>query len=95
MAAIPTWVPITAGTIFTAKALAFGTLTTAIVQVGTTGAIIIRAIMAEGAMVEEVMAALVTVVRVMEAAGINSCRKHLPGYSEGGLTLTNTGNCQI
>jgi hypothetical protein len=66
MAVILTGVPITAGTIFTAKVLAFTTLTTTIIQVGITGAIIIRAIMAEGTMVEEAMVAVV----VMAAVGI-------------------------
>ena len=78
MAAIPTGEPIMVGTIFTAKVLAFTTLTTTIIQ-GITGAIIIRgimaeAIMAEGVTVEEVMAAAgaTEAVVVMAAAGIHS-----------------------
>jgi hypothetical protein len=72
MAAILTWVPITAGTIFTAKVLALTTLTTTIIQVGIPGAIIIRAIMAAGATVEEVMATEVMVAAATAAAIINS-----------------------
>jgi hypothetical protein len=78
MAAIPTGGPIMVGTIFTAKVLAFTTLTTTIIQ-GITGAIIIRGIMAaaitaEGVTGEEVMAAAgaTEAVVVMAAAGIHS-----------------------
>ena len=63
MAVILTGVPITAGTIFTAKVLAFTTLTTTIIQVGITGAIIIRAIMAEEAMGAAVVMAAVGIIR--------------------------------
>ena len=79
MAAIPTGGPIMVGTIFTAKVLAFTTLTTTIIQVGITGAITITGIMAEaimaaGVTVEEAMAAAgaTEAVVVMAAAGIHS-----------------------
>jgi hypothetical protein len=76
MAAIPTGEPIMVGTIFTAKVLAFTTLTTTIIQ-GITGAIIIRGIMAaaitaEGVTGEEVMAAVgATEAVVVMAAAIH------------------------
>jgi hypothetical protein len=72
MAAILTGVPITAGTIFTAKVLAFTTLTTTIIRVGITGAIIIRAIMVEEAMGAVMLAVVVMAAAGMAAAGINS-----------------------
>jgi hypothetical protein len=74
MGVILTWVPITAGTIFTAKVLAFTTLTTTIIRVGITGAIIIRAIMVEEAMGAAAMVAVVVMAAVvgMAVVGINS-----------------------